>query len=150
MSGAHLQQVEIATRDEVVPLVTKKQDFPDTDFLDSFVSPQVTRSKYPSLQDRHLFYASITPELAQKVVKYLEHTNGWTISDIGNLILALHFELSANGCLSLLTRIHNEKLIERNDPEEIKQVLQQLQTISSRTVKLVATTVDRFGKSKRA
>ena len=68
VSGSHLQEIEAATKAGTAVSVDRQKDFPDTDFLDSFVSPQVTRSKYPSLQDRHLFYASITPDQAHKVV----------------------------------------------------------------------------------
>ncbi|MHB8153602.1 MAG: hypothetical protein ACYDG3_11160 [Bacillati bacterium] len=144
-TGSHLQDVE--TKSKVSePAIT---EFPEIDYIESIISPTVTRSKYPMLQDRNQFLATLKPDLVQRVIRYLEHTNGWTMSDLGNLILRIHFEISGNGLLALLARIQNEKLLDNPSEETKEYIINELKRISPRTIKIVSETISEFSTKRK-
>lgn len=144
-SGAHLQEVNTESKEEVTPSI----EFPETDFIESLINPVVTRSKYPMLQDRNQFLATLKPDLVQRVIRYLEHTNGWTMSDLGNLVFRIHFEVSGNGLLALLAKLHNEKLLDNPTDDTKDYIVSELKRISPRTVKVVSETISEFSTKRK-
>lgn len=148
-SGAHLQEVEIKTKvDPEIPSIIEQ--FPETDYIESIISPTVIRSKYPMLQDRNQFLATLKPDLVQRVISYLEHTNGWTMSDLGNLVFRIHFEVSRNGLLALIAKLHNEKLLDNPTEETKDYIINELRRIAPRTIKVVSETISEFSTRRKA
>lgn len=129
------------------PLITGSEHA-STEFIESFMDVREQRFKYPSLQGRNLLYAHLDDALVNQIIEVLEKS-GWNQSDFTRLVFQNWFTSNRTGLFALFTNIHDRKLLESDNIEDLKFIRDNLKPVVANILASTGKTISSFRKSNK-
>ena len=129
------------------PLITGGEH-QQIEYYQNFLGLKAERPKYPSLQNKRIIYAKLDDELANQVIEVLEGTD-WNYTELTTLIFRLHFYMNRVGLFTFFNKIHAEKLLDSDKPEDLIYIRDNLKKVVPDLMMITAKTVNAFRRGSK-